>query len=294
MQDFEYHSPESISDACELLKEHNSSSQVLAGGTDLIPRLYHGDQAVEHIINIKNIPELSNISFDTSNGLELGPLVTLNDLIYSEVIRLNYPILSEIGKSMASHQIRNLATIGGNLCNAAPSADTAPILIALDAKVILTGPNNKTRNLSLEQFFTGPGQTAMEQGELLTSIHVPSIDPCSGMDYIKHGTRNALEIAVVGVAGLVKLDPKTEKCKDSRVVIASCAPTPLRIPSAEKVLNGQKLSDGSIAKAAKLAAENVKPITDVRACDTYRREMVQVQCRRVLENALAQASQKTA
>jgi carbon-monoxide dehydrogenase medium subunit len=292
MQDFEYHSPESLSEACKLMKEYKGTAQILAGGTDLIPNMYNKKYAPAHIINLKRVSELDEISYDRKNGLTIGPLVKLNDLIYSDIIRSNYPILRDVAKNMASHQIRNLATVGGNLCNAAPSADTAPILIALDSVAIITGPNDINHNLPLGQFFTGPGITVLKSGEILTGIKIPPIEPRTGMAYIKHSTRQALEIAVVGVAGLIRLESSNDKCSNARIVIAACAPTPLRVPAAEDLLIGKKPTEEALALAAKTASVAVKPITDVRACEAYRREMVRVQCKRMLEKALSATSSK--
>jgi CO/xanthine dehydrogenase FAD-binding subunit len=289
MKNFEYHEPTTLPEACKLLKKLHGKVRVLAGGTDLIPSMYFKKLAPEHIVNIKLIPGINKIEFDDNKGLSLGPLVKLNDLIYSDTIKSHYPILNEVASTMASHQVRNLATIGGNLCNAAPSADTPPILIAMDTMVTLTGPNSKIRTQPLEKFFTGPGMTALQPGELLTSIQIPPIKPHTGMAYIKHSPRNALEIAVVGAAGLIGLEPDSEKCTSARIVIAACAPTPLRVPVSENLLVGKKVTKSSIAAAAGEAANAVKPITDVRACESYRREIVKVQCTRVLEEALRRA-----
>jgi CO/xanthine dehydrogenase FAD-binding subunit len=293
MNDFEYHSPTKLKEACALLKKYNGTAQVLAGGTDLIPKMHYRKLAPKHVINIKRIPDLNKITYDPSKGLTLGTLVNFNDLIYSEIVQTNYPILTEISRKIATHQIRNLATVGGNLCNAAPSADSVPILVALDSTVTLTGPGGKKRILPLEQFFIGPGATALKPGEILTHVNVPIIKSNSGMTYIKHTTRKALDIAVVGVAALIQLEPGQDKCMSSRIVIASCAPTPLRIHKAEKILTGKKIADQAIAAAAQTASAAVEPITDVRACDVYRREMVEVQCKRAIEDAISRVYSST-
>ncbi len=286
MEDFEYHSPTSLSEASKLLNKYNTSARVLAGGTDLIPKMYHKQLKIKHVINIKKIRKLNEISYDESKGLIIGTLVKFNELIYSEIVKKHYPILSEVSNMIASHQIRNLATVGGNLCNAAPSADSAPILIVLDSKVTISGLNNKKRELPLEQFFIGPGESALKPGELLTQIQVPKIQPRTGMAYIKHTIRRGLEIAVIGAAGLVHLEGDSDKCIRARLVIGACAPTPLRIVGVEEKLTGNKLTEKNINHAAEIAAAEVKPISDVRAQDEYRREMVKVQCKRVLEEAL--------
>lgn len=296
IDDFEYHSPKSLSEACKLLKKYNGKAQILAGGTDLIPMLYHGHhgrRAPKHMINIKNIPKLNEISFTETSGLTLGALVRFNDIILSKTIQNNYPILVEVSSRIGSHQIRNLATIGGNLCNAAPSADSAPILIALDSTVTLTGPGSKKRTLRVEEFFKGPGKSALKPGEILTRITVPPIKPNMGMAYAKHTTRKALEIAVVGVAGLVQLEPDTDKCIEARIVVGACAPTPLRVPAAEALLKGKILNEHNLDSASAAAAAATAPISDVRGSADYRYDMVKVHCKRVLELALQRAKVRT-
>lgn len=289
MFDFEYHSPGTLEEACQLLKEHDGRALLLAGGTDLLPNIYNQKLAPEHVVNIKRIPLLNSITCDESKSLALGPLVKFNEIIFSKTVQNNFPVLVEVSKGIASHQIRNLATIGGNLCNAAPSADSAPILVALDSFLTITGPGGKARSLPLEQFFTGPGETALAPAEILTQIHIPPLKKCTGLIYIKYSIRRALEIAVVGVAALIQLEKDNDKCSAARIVIAACAPTPLRVYEAEKILVGKKINDRDLEASSQAAGRAVKPITDVRAGDTYRREMVRVQCMRALKEALSRA-----
>jgi carbon-monoxide dehydrogenase medium subunit len=289
MKDFEYHSPATLEEACQLLKKYDGQAKVLAGGTDLIPGLYRREIAPEQVINIKGIPGLNFIANEESKGLVLGSLVTFNEIIYSPIIERSYPILKEVAGKIASHQVRNLATIGGNLCQAAPSADSAPILMALDSEVTLIGPGGKERTLPLEKFLIGPGETALAPGEILIQIHIPLLKSRTGLCYLKQTTRQALEIAIVGVAALCQLEKKTGKCSSARLVIGACAPTPLRIPGAEEILMGKKIGDQDIEAAAQAASEAVKPITDVRASELYRKEMVRVQCKRALVEAISRA-----
>jgi carbon-monoxide dehydrogenase medium subunit len=289
MFDFEYHSPGTLEEASRLLKEHDGRALLLAGGTDLLPNIYNQKLSPEHVINIKRIPLLNSITCDESQSLALGTLVKFNEIIYSKTVQENFPVLAEVSKGIASHQIRNLATIGGNLCNAAPSADSAPILVALDSSLTITGPGGKVRSLPLEQFFTGPGETELAPAEILTQIRIPPLKKYTGMIYIKYSTRRALEIAVVGVAALIQLEKDTDKCCAARIVIAACAPTPLRVYEAEEILTGKKISDRDLDASSQAAGRAVKPITDVRAGDTYRREMVRVQCKRALKEALSRA-----
>lgn len=287
LKEFEYYSPSTLTEACELLKKFSGSARILAGGTDVIPQMYHKKIAPGQIINIKRIPKLNEITFDPAKGLSIGTLVRFNDLIYSETVQTNYPILVEISKQIASHQVRNLATVGGNLSNAAPSADSAPILLALDSTVSITGSGSAERELLLSEFFIGPGKTALSTDEILTYINIPLIPEKTGIAYIKHTTRNALEIAVVGVAGLIELDNNSNKCTRARVIIGACAPTPLRVLKAEERLIGSEVTPQKIMAAANDAAEAVAPITDVRGSEGYRREMVRVQTKRTLEEALS-------
>lgn len=289
MNDFEYHSPGTLEEVCEILKKYDGNAQVLAGGTDLISDMYYREVAPEHVVSIKRIQGLNYITYDESKGLTLGALVTFNKIIYSEIIMENFPILKEVSTRIASHQIRNLATVGGNLCNAAPSADSVPILIALDSTLTIIGPGREERTLPLEQFFTGPGTNALAPGEILTEIRIPPIKPRTGMVYIKHTTRQTLEIAVVGVAILIQLEEKSDSCRMARVVIGACAPTPLRVQEAEEILVGQKIDKKDIEAAAEAASKAVEPISDVRGGDLYRREMVKVQGKRALKEALSRA-----
>ncbi len=291
MKEFEFYSPTTITEACELLKKYKGSVRALAGGTDLIPKMYYKMLAPEHVVNLKRIKGLNQISFKDNTGLTVGALTRFNDIIYSSVIQETHPILVEVSQDLASHQVRNLATIGGNLCNAAPSADSAPVLIAMDSTVTITGPGGNTRELALDKFFRGPGATALAEGEILTSIHVPVIKPRTGIAYIKHTIRRALEIAIVGVAGLIQLDDDSEKCISSRLVIGACAPTPVRVVEAEDELKGRSITERDLDIASQKAVSAVRPISDVRGSEEYRKEMVQVLTKRVLELAMKRAKE---
>jgi carbon-monoxide dehydrogenase medium subunit len=185
---------------------------------------------------------------------------------------------------VGSIQIRNLATVVGNVCNAAPSADTAPGLIALGAKVQIAGPGGR-RSMLVENFMTGPSQTALKPGELVTGIQVPTPGPRTGSAYVRHTPRNAMDIAVVGVGAAVTLAPRTGACQDAKIVLGAVAPTPIRARAAEKILRGQKPTDALIAEAAEIAAGDARPISDVRASADFRREMVRVLTRRMVTAA---------
>ncbi|MFQ5614723.1 MAG: FAD binding domain-containing protein [Anaerolineae bacterium] len=282
MQDFVYHSPGTLAEAITLLAEAAADGRrvyPLAGGTDLVPQMKEGLRAPGAVVNLKRISGLNGISRDEA-GLRLGPLVTATDLMESAVIREHYPVLAEAAATMAGVQICNMATVGGNLCNASPAADLAPPLIALRAVAQIAGPSG-TRSVALDEFFTGPGQTALAPDELLTEITVPASAAGAAAVYLKHAPRQAMEIAVVGVGAALWQEDGT--CDDVRLVLGAVAPIPLRARRAEDSLRGGPLDDEAIAAAARLAAEEARPIDDLRGSAWYRRRMVEVLARRGLQ-----------
>ncbi|MBI3243204.1 MAG: xanthine dehydrogenase family protein subunit M [Chloroflexi bacterium] len=279
MNSFDYFSPKSLSEASEILARYHGEARAVAGGTDLLLKMKAGRLAPKAVVNIKRIPELRGLTF---NGhLMIGALTTLEELKRSPVIHEHYPALAEAANTMASVQIRNLATVGGNLCNAAPSADLAPILIALKAIARIAGPGGE-RRLPLDEFFTGPGATVLAPGELLVGLKV--LRPDGPALYLKHSPREHMDIAVVGVG--LSLQLKEGRCESARVALGAVAPTPLRARNAEDELTSGPLTADRIHRAAKLAAEESKPIDDVRGSAWYRRRMVEVMTRRGLETLI--------
>jgi carbon-monoxide dehydrogenase medium subunit len=285
MKNFEFHQPTSLIDASKMLQELGPGAIVYAGGTDVIPRIKLKKLSPLHLINIKRIPGLKGIEFDNKT-LTLGTLVRFNDIIYSPIIQKHFPILVDVSKEIASHQVRNLATIGGNLCNAAPSADSAPVLIALGSR-IKTYSSGGVREFLLEDFFRGPSLTSLAPGEILTHIMIDK--PVSGtkISYIKHKIREALEIAITGVAVSLNIAPDGT-CKDVHIVVAACASTPLRATKAEALLKGTSLKKNDIELAMNAASKEIFPIDDVRGCARYRREMTAVSLKRAIEKAMAE------
>ena len=275
MKPFDYYAPATLAEAVSILAAHNGEACALAGGTDLLLKMKAGRLAPKAIVNIKRIPELRGLSFNSH--LTLGALTTLEEIRRSPIIRQHYPALADAAATMASVQIRNLASVGGNLCNAAPSADLAPILIALDAVAHLSGPAGE-RRVPLDAFFTGPGTTVLGAGEMLISIEVP---PLGGPAlYLKHAPRACMDIAVVGVG--LALRVREGRCEAARVVLGAVAPTPLRARRAEAELAGGPIRPERIEAAARVAAKEAKPIDDVRGSAWYRRRMVEVLVRRGL------------
>jgi carbon-monoxide dehydrogenase medium subunit len=286
MKPFEYVAPASLREALEVLERYGGKARPLAGGTDLFLRMERGGWAPEVVVDLKGVPGLADIRYDAERGLGLGALALHADVAAHPVVREKYPALAQGAGWVGGPQMRNRGTVGGNLCNASPAADTAAPLLALDARVRLVGARGE-RTLPLEGFFTGPGQTVLAPGEILAEVLVPPAPARSGGDYQRR-TRTAMDIALVGAAAVVALDGGSV-CHDVRIALASVAPTPLRAKAAEAVLRGKGLTPEQMAAAARAAAAEARPIDDVRATAAYRRAMVEVLARRALANALSRA-----
>lgn len=279
MRRFEYFEPASLPEAVALLARYQGRAQPLAGGTDLLVELKEQLRRADCVINIKKIPGIGELSFDAREGLRIGALVTAREIEISAIAQKLYPSLVQATRELGSIQVRNRATIVGNVCRASPSADTLPPLIADGAVVSIHGGNG-TRRLLLEEFFTGPGRTVLKPDELVTEIVVPAPLPRTGKVYIKHGRRKAMELATVGVA--VSLTENS----DVKIVLGAVAPTPIRAKKAEALLRGRKIDAASIERAAQAAVEESRPISNVRASAEYRLDMVAVLTRRALQRAL--------
>jgi carbon-monoxide dehydrogenase medium subunit len=287
MEDFDYFEPLTLAEASRTLARYKGKARVLAGGTDLIPRMRRKLVKAKALVNLKRVPGLKDIKYKKGTGLTIGPLVTFTELIENRTVAKRFPVLIETFQKIATPQVRNIATLAGNICNAAPSADSAPILMAMDARATIYSPGGKTRKMPLEDLFTGPGSIACKPGEVLRAVTVPDIKPNTGLSYFKHKTREALEIAVVGVAAMLRLEgKKSVVCKDARIIVGACAPVPLRIPKAEAELIGRPITSGTMSKAARAAAEGIRPITDVRGSMEYRRDMTEVRTLEALTLAL--------
>ena len=281
MNSFDHFTPATLPDALALLAERDGDAAIIAGGTDLLLRMKHGIVKPRAVVNIKRIPDLHGISSDSDSGLRIGALTTLRELTRSPQILDLYPVLAQTAGVMASEQIRSLATLGGNLCNASPSADLAPPLIALDAEACLVSLSGE-RRIPLADFFTGPGKSVMQRGELLKAIILPA--PKGKTVYLKHSPRACMDIAIVGAA--VRVYKNGSACHQARIALGAVAPTPLRVRSGEEILEGQTVSAERIQQAAKTSAESCSPISDVRGAAWYRKRMVAVLVRRGIEMTL--------
>jgi carbon-monoxide dehydrogenase medium subunit len=284
---FELAVPGSVDECLQILAVRGPDTKVVAGGTDLLPQLKNGVLKPGWVVDLSAVAELRTISDAPDGGLRIGASVTARELELDPRVRSRFAALAESAAMVGSVQVRNLATLGGNLCNAAPSADMAPPLLALDADAVIAGPSGR-RRVSMASFFLGVRRTVLAPGELLLEIVVPAPGPQSGGNYLRHTPRRELDIAVVGVASQVTL--AAGKCTAARIALAAVAPVPLRATDAEQALVGQPLTPPQIERAAELASGAARPIDDHRGSIEFRNHLVRVLTRRTLTTALARAS----
>ena len=277
--------PKTLGEALLLLERHNGMARVIAGGTDLLPKMKRRELTPKYLIDLKGIADLNFINYETKEGLRIGPMTTLSEVGESSIVIKNYPILVETVLQMASIQIRNIGTIGGNLCNAVPSADTAPPLISLEARLKLVSLKGE-RTILVEDFFKGPDETVLDLLELVAEIQIPPTRPREGGTYLKHTLRRAMDLAIVGVAAYLALDLKEHICRDVRIAMGAVAPIPMRAKKAEEALRGKALGNDLIENAARIASEESRPIDDIRSSAEYRREMVRVLTKKSIKQSL--------
>ena len=282
---FEYVEPTTIQEALSSLIKYDGRGKVIAGGTDLLVQMRQKTIKPEYVIDITYIPGLDYIRYDEREGLRIGALTTIRAIELSAEARQRYPVISEAAGQLGSVAIRNLGTLGGNLCNAAPSAETAPALIGLSARAKIIGPDGE-KVVPLEDFFTGPGTTVLKTGELLVEVQVPVPSLTTRGIYLKHAIRGSIDLAIIGVAVIADLEPKEKICKDIKIVLGAVAPTAMRARKAEEILKGKRMEESLIEKSAEAASAESKPITDVRASAWYRREMVKVFTRQALKEVM--------
>ena len=280
LREFEYVEPADLSEAVALLDRYGDEAKILAGGTDLLVWMKEGVRTPKYVINIKHIPGVRHIHFSEGEGLRIGALTTVREIETETVVRERFGALHQAARELASIQVRNLATLGGNLCTASPAAETAPPLLALGAAVKLRGLRGE-RVLPLAEFFQGPGSTALER-EILTEIVIPAPKPGSRSVYQSISRRNAVDLAIVGVAASGGVDGSGQ-WQDVRLALGAVAPTPILASRAAQALAGKPAEADVIAAAAETAAEESRPISDLRATAWYRKEMVKVLVRRALE-----------
>ncbi|MCC8165501.1 MAG: xanthine dehydrogenase family protein subunit M [Planctomycetes bacterium] len=284
-----YFEPSSLDECVHLMNEYGPDARLLAGGTDLVVKMRNRLVKPKAVVSLNQVKELSRIH-TVDDGLKLGAMVRLMDISKSDILTGAWEVVKNGAGHVSSMQVRNIGTIGGNSCNASPSADTVPCIMVLYALVNIRGPKGD-RDVLLEKFFTGPGKTVLERGEVVVGFTIPNFGKENGTAYKKYAIRGDTDIAIVGVGARLRVDSHGS-VTEARLVLGAVAPVPLRVPDVESMLTGNKLDDELIAKAAVAAGEACNPISDARATAGYRREMIRVWVKHVLGEAYAKATGK--
>ena len=280
---FDFYQPATLAEASQLLKDNGPGGRFLAGGTDLVIAMKEKGLLPKYIVDLKRLPGLNSIRVNGNGSLGIGALTTMYTIETSPVVKQKYPFLAQSAAEVGSIQIRNRATVGGNMANATPSADVAPSLIALNATAKIASAGGE-RTMPMEDFFRGPGQNAMDADEILTEITIPKTGPQLVGEYIKFSPRDMMDLAYIGVA--VAYDfAGDKKCSGVRIVLGAVAPTPIRARNSEALLEGKILTEELAAQVGDEAARESKPISDVRSSADYRRAMVGVMTKRAILNA---------
>lgn len=284
MSRFEYHEPASLAEAVALAARHGAAARFLAGGTDLLVQIERGRLAPGHVIALHRLADLATV--ETDGRITLGARVTHRTVERTPAFRGALRALVEGAQVIGGRQVRNVATVGGNVANASPAADLVPVLLTLDAEARLVGPDGE-RRLALDACLLGPGRTALGRGELLTHVSMPAPAAATATAFLKAGRRKAMEIAVVCVAARLTLDAGRERCLEARIALGAVAPTTVRAREAERALEGQPLEPARLRRAAGLALEACEPISDVRASARFRRHLVVTLVERALATCAA-------
>lgn len=280
---FDYIKPASPREVTKLLLKNNGDARLFMGGTDVFVRMRDGLIAPKVLIDVKRLPGMTAIKCSQRAGLTIGAGADMNSIARHPAVIENYPLLAEAINSVASYQLRTRATMGGNLCNASPAADTAPAALVLNANLVLYGRRGE-RVVPIDEFFLEPGKTAIKPGEFLTRIEIPPMPKGAVGRYMKLGRNAHGDLAIVGVAVLGYPDKKTKSGCAFRIALASVAPTPIRVPQAEAILSSSPITPEMIETAATAAMETAKPIDDVRSSAAYRKVMVRVLTKRAVSD----------
>lgn len=284
---FDFHEPKTVDEVCQILADFGAKAKLIAGGTDLMVNMKKKLISPEHVVSISRIEELTTTE-KTKSVFKIGACYTVADLAASDEINRTLSALACGARALGSPLIRNLATIGGNIGTARPAADLPPSLMAYGATVVLANAKGR-RNVSLDNFFVGPGLTEIQPDEILCEIHVNLPPAGSGAGYINLGTRKAQDCNLVNVGSFLALEADGKTIKSARVVMGCVGPTQLRSVSAEKILIAEKATEALFEKAGQAAMKDAHPIDDFRACAEYKRDMVGVLTRRTLGIALKEA-----
>ena len=279
---FTFFIPTTLAEALELVDEYRGKARIIAGGTDVVVAMKCGLVDPGTIISVDKIEELDFIKFSDGDGLELGPLATIHDIETFDKIKNRYPLLIDAAAQFASVQIVNMATIGGNICNASPAGDMLPPLLSMNAELDLVSANGN-RTVKLTDFYTGPGKSVMKPGEMVVRLKAPALSKKYGSCFIKI-CRTAEDLAKVSVA--VVLTENGGKFQDVRLSLGAVAPVPLRAFEAEEFLEGREINDSSIEQAVQISLKAISPISDLRSTATYRRDVTGVAIKRAITKAL--------
>ncbi len=286
MRKFSYLVPKTLDEAVSLHVSYGDRAKYVAGGTDVLVKIKEGKLLPDYLISLKHIIAQDRPFLNHETGeLYVGAFMTHRSIELSSTVREYYPILHDAVSNIGSVQIRNVATIGGNLVNAVPSADGAIPLITLDAKAHIYGTKGK-RTAELRRFFLGPGQCDLDGGEILTELVIPPLPARTGSAYVKHGRRSAMELPMLGAGVLISLEEDMATCAKARICLGVAAPTPLRCLQAEEYLEGKVVDENILAEAGKIAAAESKVRDSIRGVAWYRREMVGVLVKRMGLKAL--------
>ena len=286
MKWIDYERPSTVAEAVKILAKHGDKARALAGGTDILVQLRGGRRAVDVLVDVKGIKELNELSLDAKKGLTVGAAVPLYKIYGDKKIAAAYPGLIDSTTIIGGIQIQGRATLGGNLCNAAPSADAIPAMVAHNGVATVAGPTGK-RKVKVEDFCTAPGQNVLKKGEMVVSIHFPAPAKGFGANYIRFIPRNEMDIAVAGAGVSVEL--VNGKVKDARITLSSVAPVPLFVTAAGAALKGKTPDAKAIQAAAEAARKAAKPISDMRGTAEFRSHLCEVLTRRALETAIKRA-----
>ncbi len=288
MQAFDYIAAKTVDEAIALLAAKGAQARVLAGGTDLIVQLREGRRRLELVVDIKTIPDVNVLSYNAQSGLQLGAAVPCYKIYGDATIAAAYPGLMDAFTLVGGTQIQGRASVGGNLCNSSPAADTIPTLIAHRATCVIAGPNGR-REVPVDQFCTAPGRNVLANGEFLVALRIPAPAKNSGGRYLRFIPRNEMDIAVVGVGTTVTLSDDKATFTAARIALGAVAATPLLAEAAAAALVGQPVSDATIAAAEAAAQSIASPISDMRGTIPQRRHLVGVLTRRTIQGAIARA-----
>lgn len=290
LHQFDYHAPKSKSEAMELVKSLGGSAKVLAGGTDLIIMMKEKMIKPDAIIDISDVEELKGIVCKQGQGAEIGACTTISEIEFSEELGEKYGAFTYAASELGSHQVRVMATLGGNCCHSSPAAETPTPLSAYGARMVISSLEGE-RELAVEDFILGNRKNALQPGEIVSKFILPEPAPKSACRYGNIGLRNAMEIDAVNMAVNITLEDDRTKIKDVKLVMGSVSPRPLVSELIPALLKGQQLSEDLIAKAGEAAQSEAKPISDVRASAEYRKDVVGALARRLVKEAYEAAKE---